>query len=292
MLTEAEWRRAQNHTGEHIVSGIVHNDFGYDNVGYHADRVTTVDFSGELKWEQLLLIEKKANEAVRCNIPLEIWYPEKEEIPKLSFRAKLELEQMPKLRLVKIGDIDLCACSAQHVKATGEVGAIKILTLERHRGGSRITMICGLDAIELFNGYQKSVTEISNLLSVPRESVTEGVRRLISERDSLKLEKIELERKIVELMPKDKPVVFTTLSEPAARELCNALMEIHPAAAVFSGSRYIIGSRSVNLKELSKEINEGIGGKGGGRSEMISGTFSAEREEVSAYFTKLFEKIS
>ena len=291
-MTDAEFRAAQNHTGEHIISGLVHNTFGYDNVGYHAaNGVTTADFSGELSFEQALEIEKRANEVIREDIPVEVFFPTAEEIPKLNFRAKLELDQMPELRLVRIGDVDLCACSAGHVKSTGQVGLIKIISAERHRGGTRVNMTAGPDALELFNVYQKNVTEISNTLSAPREEVSAWVEKLKTERDELKYNLTASELELIKHLPIDDCCVFTSLSDLAQREYCNILMEHHPVAAVFSGEKYIIGSKTVNLRDKSAEINAAIDGRGGGRPEMISGTAKADSQKIHNYFVTFCSKV-
>ena len=284
-MTELEFRAAQNHTGEHMVSGLVHNIYGYDNVGYHAiNGVTTADFSGELIFEQALEIEKKANEAIREDIKVEIFFPSAEEIPSLKFRAKLELDRMPELRLVRIGDIDLCACNAQHVSSTGQVGLIKILSTEKHRGGTRVNMIAGMDALDLFNVYQKNITEISNILSAPREETASFVQKLKDERDGLKYNLTASELELIKHLPVDENCVFVNLSELAQREYCNILMEHHKIAAVFCGEKYVIGSKTVNLHERAKEINEAIEGRGGGRPEMISGTARAPQQKIYNYF--------
>lgn len=277
-------RKMRNHSAEHIVSGIVNKLYGYENVGFHLSDVVTIDFSGELSSEQITCVEKMANEKVMENVPVEILWPNDEEVVNIEFRAKLELSEMSKVRLVKIGDTDLCACCAPHVRNTGEIGVIKILSAERHRGGMRLTMVAGIDAFNVFSQYQNSVTAISGILSVPREDVENGTRALMSEKDRVRLEKANLEMELVKSLPTDKNCVFVDLGPDAQREYCNILKEIHTVAAVFCGEKYVIGSKSVNLREKSKEINAAIDGRGGGRPEMISGTAKADRDIINNYF--------
>ena len=175
---EQRLRRMQNHSGEHIVSGLVYREHGFDNVGFHmGPDCMTMDYSGELSWEQLMRIERLANEAVRADLPLKIWFPPEEELASLFYRSKLDLTE--NVRIVEIPGIDRCACCAPHVERTGEVGLVKILTAERHRGGVRITALCGMDAWELAARQQESVTAISGLLSVPRDAIVSGVERLL-----------------------------------------------------------------------------------------------------------------
>ena len=160
---EQRLRRMQNHSGEHILSGLVHNTYGYDNVGFHMGaECMIIDFSGELSWEQLMELETKANGVVRQNLPLHIWFPNEAELHALEYRSKLELTE--NVRIVEIPGVDRCACCAPHVERTGEVGVVKILDSQRHRGGQRVSVICGLDALEDYEGTALVVTHDEELL--------------------------------------------------------------------------------------------------------------------------------
>ena len=122
------FEKMQQHTGEHIVSGIVHERFGYNNVGFHlgAD-YCTMDFDGPISKAQLKEIEAAANEAVYRNLEVEVLYPSKEELKDMDYRSKIEIEGQ--VRIVKIPGYDVCACCAPHVKTTGEIGAVKLVLL-------------------------------------------------------------------------------------------------------------------------------------------------------------------
>ena len=292
---EQRYRRMQNHSGEHIVSGLVYREHGFDNVGFHmGPDCMTMDYSGELSWEQLKEIERLANEAVRADLPLKIWFPPEEELASLFYRSKLELTE--NVRIVEIPGIDRCACCAPHVERTGEVGLIKILTAERHRGGVRITALCGMDAYELAARQQESVTAISGLLSVPRDAIVPGVERLLelqtAQKERIAALSLELARLRAESARETEGnlVLFdSVLDEVAQRELVNLLMEKCAVAAVFSGSdgegwRYVIGSRSADLRKNSRAINAGIQGRGGGSPRMIQGRAAADSETIRAFF--------
>ena len=280
-------RRMRLHSAEHIVSGLVNKLYGFNNVGFHLRDIVTLDFDGELDDEKISLVEMRANEAVMKNVPIKTYFPKKEEIEKIPFRAKLETDKMENLRIVEIEGIDICACCAPHVKTTGEIGILKILSADRHRGGMRLTMSAGLDAYNIFDGYQRSVVKISGMLSSKREEVSNYVKNLKDERDTLKFEKGKLEEELVTYMPTDEAVVFADLSDAAQRKYCNILMDHHKIAAVFCGEKFIIGSKSVNLKEKAKEICTALNGRGGGRQEMITGTAKADKEIVYNYFANL-----
>ena len=291
---EQRLRRMQNHSGEHIVSGLVHGRFGFDNVGFHmgADCMT-LDFSGELSREELMDIERRANELVRENLPIRAWFPSETELSALDYRSKKELTAA--VRLVEIPGVDLCACCAPHVSRTGEIGAVKILDSQRHRGGVRVSVICGMDALALFSAWQESITEISRLLSAKRGEVAPAVRRLLLEQQQTRERCDALSMALVERLAagcastEGHLVLFDNLlDEIAQRELVNRLMDkCGGLAAVFCGSdeagwRYIIGSRTLDLRKLSGAVNEAIRGRGGGKPQMITGRAAASRLDIEA----------
>ena len=292
---EQRFRRMQNHSGEHIVSGLVYREFVFDNVGFHmGPDCMTMDYSGELSWEQLREIERMANEAVRADLPLRIWFPEEEELAALLYRSKLDLKE--NVRIVEIPGVDRCACCAPHVARTGEVGLVKLLTAERHRGGVRVTAVCGMDAWERAAQYQESVTAISGLLSVPRDRVTPAVERVLELQEkqkeriaALSLELARLRADSLTATEENLVLFDSVLDEIAQRELVNLLMEKAAVAAVFSGSegegwRYIIGSHRVDLRKNTKALNAGIQGRGGGSPAMIQGRSAAGAESILAFF--------
>jgi len=296
---EQRLRRMQNHSGEHILSGLVHNAFGYDNVGFHMGaECMIIDFSGELSWEQLMALETRANEVIRQNLPLHIWFPTDAELQTLEYRSKLELTE--NVRIVEIPGVDRCACCAPHVERTGEVGIVKILDSQRHRGGQRVSVICGLDALEDYRARQESVTEISRALSAKREEVTRAVQRVMDEQQAMKERCDALSLALIRYMAAAEPetagniLVFdAVLGEIAQRELVNLLMEKAGGfAAVFVGGddagwRYIIGSRDRDLRAGARVINTAIAGRGGGTPRMIQGSARAVRREIEASLKEL-----
>ena len=257
----------------------------------------TIDFDGELTWEQLTELEREANLAVAADHKISASFPPEEVLKKLQYRSKLELTE--NVRIVEIEGVDICACCAPHLSSTAEVGMIKILESERRRRGGegvRISMLCGLDAYENAVVTQNNNTEISMLLSSRRHETAAAVRRLMTERDKLKARVSELSRELAAsraaaIAPTEGNICIfdSTLDEPALRTLINeAVKKCGGVAAVFSGSddtgfRYIIGSRSVDLRSAAKEINEGISGRGGGSPEMIQGNCSACTETIQNF---------
>ncbi len=296
---EQRLRRMQNHSGEHIVSGWAHRLYGVDNVGFHmgADGMT-IDFNRELTGEELQRLERAANETVRADVPIRCFFPSEDELHTLDYRSKKELSGA--VRLVEIEGVDLCACCAPHVSRTGEVGLIKLLDAQRHRGGVRLTLICGMDAYDAVCRMQQSVTEVSRALSVPRERIAEGVARQLGENArqkeriaALSLELVRLRAAAAEYVEGNHIVFDETLDEVALRELVNLLMDkCGGLAAAFSGSdksgyRYIIGSKHVDLRANSKAINTAISGRGGGKPEMIQGSCTADAATIRAALERL-----
>ena len=295
---EIRFRRMQNHSGEHIVSGLVHKKYGYNNIGFHmGNDFVTIDFDGDLTWEQLAELEREANLAVAANHKICASFPPEEVLEKIQYRSKLELTE--NVRIVEIEGVDICACCAPHLASTAEVGMIKILDSERRRRGGegvRISMICGLDAYENAVVTQNNNTEISMLLSAKRNETAAAVRRVMKEQEKLKARVSGLSRELAAcraaaIAPTEGNICIfdSTLDEPALRALINeAVKKCGGVAAVFSGSddtgfRYIIGSRRVDLKSAAKVINEGISGRGGGSPNMIQGNCSACTETIQKF---------
>ena len=292
---EQRYRRMQNHSGEHIVSGVTHKLHGLNNVGFHmGEKNLTVDFDGELSWDELMHIETLANEAVRANVPITATFPPPEALAALDYRSKLELTE--NVRIVEIEGIDLCACCAPHVSRTGEIGLIKLLDVQRHRGGVRVSLICGMDAVEEVRLRQEEVTAVSRLLSAKRDEVPQAVERLLLSQERQKERLASLSLRAVGLMaasfaPKEGNIcVFDdVLDEVALRELVNMLADkCSGLAAVFSGSdaegyRYIIGSKHIDLRKNAKSLNTGIGGKGGGAPTMIQGRAEKSAAEIEQF---------
>ena len=284
--------RMQNHSGEHIFSGITHKLYGFDNVGFHMGaECMTIDFSGELSWEQLTEIETLANQAVRDDLPVKTCFPGPEALSQMEYRSKLELTR--DVRIVEIPGTDRCACCAPHVKRTGEIGLIKLLSAERHRGGVRIELVCGMDALRECRLMQENVTAVSGLLSAKRARSAAAVERVLAEQASLKERVAELSMALARLKAErfgytegNICVFDKVLDEVALRELVNLLMEkCGGMAGAFSGSdetgyMYIIGSKNIDLRSHSREINAAINGKGGGTAEMIRGRASTSAENI------------
>ena len=286
--------KMQQHTGEHIVSGLIHKIYGYHNVGFHlgTDSVT-LDFNGVVPKEKLHEIEQLANEAVAKNLPVQVLYPMDEELSKISYRSKIEIEGQ--VRIVVIDGYDVCACCAPHVKQTGEIGLIKLVGMQNYKGGVRISMLCGFRALEDYYQKEKNNREIAVMLSAKEYETAVEVERLQEELAMKKAKIAELERKFLEqkvetLDVSDEIVCLFEETDPVmTRELVNLLLKKGAKmAAVFSGNeregyRYVLGSRSLDVRKNGKLLNEAFHGRGGGKPEMVQGTVQGKREEIEAF---------
>lgn len=294
-----DWQRRfdlmQQHTGEHIVSGIIHRLFGYHNVGFHigADLVT-IDFDGPMPAEALAQIEKEANEAVWKNLPIRCWYPSPEELPTVGYRAKRALPWP--VRVVEAPGYDKCACCGVHVAATGEIGLIKLFSCVKFHQGVRIEMACGSRALDLLTRVYEQNRLVSQAFSAKILETGAAAQRM---NDALSLEKFRaagLEKRIFASVAagyagKGDIVHFEPdLSSAALRELANAIGEAcGGVAAVFSGEDDIGYSvclirKDGDVKTLGAELSAALNGRGGGKPGSFQGSVKATREEIEEFF--------
>lgn len=293
---ETRFCRMQLHSGEHIVSGLIHRLYGYQNVGFHmSDSDATLDFNGALSSSDLDQIETLANRAVAQNLAITAEYPSPAALADLDYRSKLDLSE--NVRIVTIPGIDVCACCAPHVERTGEIGLIKILDWTRHRGGVRLRIACGLTALADYRIKSQNIAAISALLSAKQEETAQAVERLCQDVQDLKLSLAEFQDRYlaerVRALPETEGnlCLFETSSDAVGlRKLVNAaLPKCGGICGAFGGNdkagyRYVLGSQRVDLRAAAKAINVALHGKGGGTQEMIQGSCQATREDIQHYF--------
>lgn len=285
----------QQHSGEHIVSGIVNRLFGYDNVGFHmGDKIVTVDFNGELNEDNLELVEYLANEAVYRNLPIHTGYPSLEELKALNYRSKKELSG--NIRIVTVPEYDVCACCGTHVRNTGEIGAIKVLSAQRYKGGTRVSLTLGSKAISDYTEKARCVNGISVLLSAKPEEVVQAVEHLLEENNTLKQEIIMLRDQIfqtkasqVEEGTKNICCFEDNLMPNDLRKLCLLLCErCSGTVAVFSGNddtgyKYALGNKNEDVRALGKELNQSFNGRGGGSKELMQGSVIGKQDDLEDF---------
>lgn len=297
---DLRFRRMQNHSGEHLVSGIAHSKFGCDNVGFHmGNDCMTVDFNIELTRDALRFIEREANRAVYENVEISTVFPSQSELRTIDYRSKLDLAD--DVRLIVINGYDICACCAPHVARTGEIGVIKILSSMRHRGGVRLTMIAGRDAYDDYvvkHGYN---AEISALLSSKPNETTDAVQHLLNTLQKTKFENGSLKRELAALYFSSASadqngnvcVFCPSIDTDVVREHVNVLTSKYTGfCAAFSGSddegyRYIIASRDLDSRQFVSSLNAALGGRGGGSAKMVQGSVKALKSDIEVFFKSL-----
>ena len=294
-----DWARRfdlmQQHSGEHIVSGLVHARYGYDNVGFHlGSELVTIDLNGELTEEGLKELEDEANRMIWKDISSEITYPGPEELKSLSYRSKKELTG--RVRIVTFPGLDCCACCGTHVTRTGEIGLIKLLSCQKFRSGVRVELLCGGRALAWLNRTWQQNSRVSQLLSATPEETGQAVERLLEEHQRLKgqlyaAQERQFAQRAEALSGTGDVLLFEDAMEPdALRRLAAAVMEqCGGRCAVFagrdeSGYKYAMGQKGGDLRQLVKELNAALSGRGGGKPFFAQGSVAASRREIEAFF--------
>ena len=285
----------QIHSAEHLVSGHAHTLWGCENIGFHMDEHgATIDFDREIDAEQLLRLERLANEDVWKNLPINILWPTEEELAAMPFRQKKALA-MP-VRIVEVPGVDLCACCAPHVSFTGEIGLIRLKDRMRHRGGVRFTMLAGRAAYEDAALCAAKTEALSRLFSAPQNALCAAAERVLGELESEKYARAAAERRYVEarlaaMEPCEGNLLFfeESLSPAALRALAEGgKTRCTGVCAAFcaedGGYRYVMASETVDLRAAARSINAALSGRGGGASGMIQGSLFASREQIEEYF--------
>ena len=289
----------QQHSGEHIFSGIVHNRFGYDNVGFHlSDSIVTMDFNGVITAEDIEKIETEVNQAIIENIPVEVSYPTKEELKVLEYRSKIEIEGQ--VRIVTIPGYDVCACCAPHVRRTGEIGMLKVMNVQSYKGGVRISILCGFRALEAFRQKADIITELMAQFSTNQEALVENVTKLKNTNQTMKNQLASAKQELMEYkvaaIPEDSEnaILFESdLDTPVVRNVVNGLVEKFTGiCAVFvgndeSGYQFIIGSKNKDCRAIAAALREKLSARGGGSDKMIQGSVAASQLQIEELLATL-----
>ena len=285
----------QQHSGEHIVSGIVHEWFGYHNVGFHmgADLVT-IDFDGPIPAADLARIELEANRAVWANRALHIWYPSEEELPTVGYRSKRALPWP--VRAVEVPGYDKCACCGTHVAMTGEIGIIKLFSCVKFHEGVRIEMACGGRALRYLTAAYEQNRQVSQAFSAKILETGEAARRMNEQLAAEKFRAAGLQKQVFASVAegcRDAGNILrfeNDLAPAQVRELCDAIGQVCGGmAAVFSGNdeagySYCLMERGGDLRSFNKAMTAALNGRGGGKPEYQQGSVKADRTVIEAFF--------
>ncbi len=290
------FRRMQHHSGEHIVSGIVHRLYGYENVGFHlSDTEMTMDYNGLLTGEDLENIESLANRALWENRAVTCFYPTSDALKTLEYRSKKELSGP--IRIVSVEGVDTCACCAPHVRKTGEIGGIFITDALHWKGGMRLTVACGDAALKAYSTLRKDEKSLASLFSAPMGQISAAAEKMKAEYEALRRAYNEILRESLLLkldsLSQTQGNLCFFLPEGTGELLRTAANEgIGKCTGLFvalsgkdgQGYRYVIAAKTSGLKAKSNQINAALSGRGGGSDLMIQGSFSATEQQIRDYF--------
>ncbi len=294
---DARFLRMQQHSGEHIVSGIINRRWGYHNVGFHMGAESiTIDFDGIVPQEALPELEAECNAAVWANIPLRIWTPSPEELPKVNYRTKRALPWP--VRIVEVPGYDTCACCGTHVSATGEIGIIKLFSAVNFRNGTRMEMACGKLAYNILNAAYEQNKLVSQAFSAKPMETGAAAQRMNEALAREKYRVVGLERQVFAGIAKGyagqgNVLHFTEdLDGNGLRELTDRIAEkCGGRAAVFCGNdqegyAYCLAAREGDLRAFGKEMTAALNGRGGGKPNFQQGRVSANRVTIEAFFNQ------
>lgn len=284
----------QQHSGEHMVSGVVHALYGYHNVGFHmgAD-VVTIDFDGPIPQEALPGIEERVNAAIWQNLTVRCYYPTREALPTVNYRRKKDLPWP--VRIVEIPGIDLCACCGTQVKRTGEVGLVKLFSCVKFHEGVRIEMACGKRALDMLNAVYDQNRQVSQIFSAKPEETGQAARRMNDALAGEKFRAAGLEKRLFGCIAqsytgKERALHFEEGLTPAAnRGLCDAIAQVCRTAVTLSGTdetgySLCMISRTEDMKAMGTKAVQALGGRGGGKPDAFQGSVSATRQAIEQYF--------
>ena len=293
-----DWARRfdhmQQHSGEHIVSGLVHGKYGYHNVGFHmGEHLVTIDFDGPLTWEQLMQIENETNAIIWENRPVKCWYPSEEALAEIPYRSKKRIPWP--VRIVEFPGADICACCGTQVKYTGEVGLVKFVSCVKFKEGVRIEMASGGRALRLLQNVFEQNREVSQTFSAKILETGAAAKKFNEQLAQEKFRAVGLQRKVfasIAATYAGQPVAVhfeEGLTPGQVRELADAVAEQAELAVVLSGSDetgYAICmiSKSRDTRALGKEVNTALNGRGGGKPGAFQGSLQATREQILAFF--------
>lgn len=296
-----DWTRRfdhmQQHSGEHILSGLLCSLYDCSNVGFHlgADTVT-IDYDRELTWEQVLEAERQANEAIWRDTPAEITFPAPDALAQLDYRSKKELTGQ--VRIVSFPGADCCACCGTHVRRAGEVGLIKVLSCQKFREGVRLEILCGQRAYRYLSRIYEQDHAVARLLSVKPQDAFAAVERQNAELTAAKLRMTELEDRLFALRAQslagrgDVLLLEPPMRPDGARKLADtAARAAGGLAAVFAGERdsyvyALVHAGGADISPLVKRLNSALSGRGGGRNGFAQGSVQADRSAILDFFHK------
>lgn len=296
------FERMQHHSGEHIVSGLIKQQHGFDNVGFHMGRdAVTIDFNGQLTDAMLETLERQANQVIYQNVPVRATYPTDADLAMLDYRSKKALTGP--IRIVTIPDIDTCACCGTHVRYSGEIGLIRLIKAEKYKGGTRVTLLCGAKALQDYREQTQRVQTIATGLSTSAANIVPAVERLREELASARNQNQDLKHQIWsleapqaehsngwviqfkdDLTADDLRSCCQIFGQQTNRSIVLSRVDANDRADGSHDYRYAMFAADGDIRSLAKAFNSQFAGRGGGSANLVQGTACGKKDDIVAFF--------
>ncbi len=293
----------QQHTGEHLISGLAKQHYGAVNVGFHVNETEmTLDFNVPLQAADIALLEREANEIVFQNLPVEIIFPPLDQLDDLDYRSKKALEGP--VRLIKVEGVDLCACCGTHLSRTGEIGLIKIVAGVNYKGGVRLTALCGRRALRDYAQLQKQAEGISQLYSLKsREllpALEQPLAQMAQDAETLKWRSRQLLTLLSDQAAGRPLVLFDqlldkqnqkTLAKWIGERSRQLVLIFCPLTDQTDHYRYVFHAEDYDLGPLHEALKSAFKVQGGGKRGLFQGQVQASAPDLQHFLQKQLGEI-
>ena len=295
---EIDWERRfdhmQQHSGEHIVSGMLCAAYRCDNTGFHLGADTVIiDYNADISWEGALEIERRANKYIWENHPFAVLWPSEKELRGLPYRSKKELTGA--VRIAFFPGADMCACCGTHVSRSGQVGLVKFLSCQKFRDGVRLELVCGQRALDYLSRCWEQSVRTGQALSVKPRDTFAAVERMQRELNEARARCAALEEESFAHIAEenrgrgDVLLIRPPMTADAVRKLCDAVSAACGGrCAVFAGDdagyKYAVIHPGHDIRDFVKSLNGALSGRGGGRDGFAQGSVQATEAEIRAFF--------
>ncbi|MBQ2061434.1 MAG: alanyl-tRNA editing protein [Oscillospiraceae bacterium] len=297
---EIEWARRfdhmQQHSGEHIVSGMLCAAYHCDNTGFHLGADTVIiDYNADISWEGLMEIERRANKYIWEDHPFRVLWPTAEELRGLPYRSKKELTGQ--VRIAFFPGADMCACCGTHVASSGQVGLVKFLSCQKFRDGVRLELVCGQRALNYLSRCWEQSVLTGQAMSVKPQDSFAAVERMQRELGETRLRCAQLEEDVFARIAEehrgrgDVLLIRPPMTSDAARKLCDAVSSLCGGrCAVFAGDgasyKYAVIYPGHDIRDFIKSLNTALNGRGGGRDGFAQGSAQTTEADIRAFFAR------
>ncbi len=292
-----DWERRfefmQQHLGEHLFAGCLWNlhQIHTARMRIEGDNIS-IDTDIPADTSAILEAESEANKAVWSDIPVEVIYPDMAEVKELARKLPPE-NAVPPVRIVKVEGVDYVPCCGLHVSSTGQVGLVKVTSVENHKGGSRIYLRCGKSAYRWLTSLYHEVKLAEAELVCGYDGINEKIASLKSQIHSLKSQNEALTlrylRPLADSLVKNSEIlgqfrivrhVMKSSTQDEVKHLFHIITETKDTIALLAceneqGVFIMIGTdkgnKNVDVRSAFRKAIEILDGRGGGSPCIAQG---------------------